>query len=298
MTPTPAELQKPADARPRLTDYGAGFTAAVTFAAADILTKLVLADGADVLTLALVRSVIGIFLVAVWLRTGPTPVPLATREKWTAALVGLLYAIIIYLIFRAIELLTVPMAILTYFSYPLLTALIGARLGIEKLGVGAIVVAGVAFCGLGLMIGANPGHLGLQGVVFALLASLGRVGVLLVSRVGLMRADARLSTWYSNLTTTVLFALAALLTQNWVPPQSGIGWVWVVLIGITTTTSVAAIFVSTTKIGPFRTALAMNLEPLLVTILSAAFLGELFTPLQAVGAAVMIVSLFVFQLKR
>jgi drug/metabolite transporter (DMT)-like permease len=51
-------------------------------------------------------------------------------------------------------------------------------------------------------------------------------------------------------------------------------------------------------IGPFRTALLMNLEPLLATIGSAIFLGEAVTPLQAVGGAVMIAALVMFQLRR
>jgi drug/metabolite transporter (DMT)-like permease len=55
---------------------------------------------------------------------------------------------------------------------------------------------------------------------------------------------------------------------------------------------------STVAVGPFRTALLMNLEPLLATIASAAFLGEVITPLQAVGGAVMIAALLVFQMRR
>jgi drug/metabolite transporter (DMT)-like permease len=42
----------------------------------------------------------------------------------------------------------------------------------------------------------------------------------------------------------------------------------------------------------------MNLEPLLTAIGSAAFLGELIAPLQALGGAVMIVAPTVFQLRR
>jgi len=113
-----------------------------------------------------------------------------------------------------------------------------------------------------------------------------------------VRADARLSTWYSGLVTTALFCVASVVLQHFVPPVGLVGWIWVLLIGITTTTGVAVLFVSTTRIGPFLTALTMNLEPLLATVLSALFLGELFTPVQALGAAVMIASLFAFQLRR
>ena len=62
--------------------------------------------------------------------------------------------------------------------------------------------------------------------------------------------------------------------------------------------SVLALFVSIKGIGPFRTALIMNLEPLLATILSALLLGEVITPLQALGGAIMLAALVAFQLRR
>jgi len=58
-----------------------------------------------------------------------------------------------------------------------------------------------------------------------------------------------------------------------------------------------AVFVSANRVGPFRTALVMNLEPLLAAIGSAVFLGDVITPLQALGGAVMLAALMAFQLR-
>jgi drug/metabolite transporter (DMT)-like permease len=57
-------------------------------------------------------------------------------------------------------------------------------------------------------------------------------------------------------------------------------------------------FVSIARIGPFRTALIMNLEPLVATLGSIALLGEVLTPMQAAGGALMIVALCAFQMRR
>ena len=46
------------------------------------------------------------------------------------------------------------------------------------------------------------------------------------------------------------------------------------------------------------TALFMNLEPLLATVDSAIVLGEVIRPVQALGGAVMIGALVVFQMRR
>jgi drug/metabolite transporter (DMT)-like permease len=96
----------------------------------------------------------------------------------------------------------------------------------------------------------------------------------------------------------VLFVLATLLTQDWQPPATVSGWVALVALSVAVTTGILGVFGSTLRIGPFHTALFMNLEPLLVAIGSALFLGEIITPLQAFGGAVMLVALVAFQLRR
>jgi len=42
----------------------------------------------------------------------------------------------------------------------------------------------------------------------------------------------------------------------------------------------------------------MNLEPLLATLLSAPLLGEVLTPLQGLGAAMMLAAIVAFQIWR
>jgi len=58
------------------------------------------------------------------------------------------------------------------------------------------------------------------------------------------------------------------------------------------------IYISTNTVGPFRTALVMNLEPLVTTLASIVLLGEVLSPAQALGAGIMMVSLCAFQLRR
>ena len=69
-------------------------------------------------------------------------------------------------------------------------------------------------------------------------------------------------------------------------------------MSVATTVSIVFIFVSTVRIGPFRTALIINLEPLIAMILSALILGEIITPLQAAGSGIMLAALIAFQLWR
>jgi drug/metabolite transporter (DMT)-like permease len=93
----------------------------------------------------------------------------------------------------------------------------------------------------------------------------------------------------------VLFSAASLILWDFHFPTTAGGWIVLAVLGVSTTLGLLAVFASTVRIGPFRTALFMNLEPVLTGIGSALFLGELLTPLQLVGGAVMLAALVMFQ---
>jgi drug/metabolite transporter (DMT)-like permease len=226
------------------------------------------------------------------------PKPLSAIQRNLSMLVGVLFAANIYFLFQAIQAMEVPVAILIYFSYPLLTGLAAAVFGLERLGIAGALAAIVAFVGLALIVGAHPQGLAILGIAAALMASSMRVVVLLITRVRLGGADPRLISVWSMLAATAALAAAALVTWNWQPPQTGSGWFALVGASVAMGIAVFCVFVSTARIGAFRTALFMNLEPLLATLGSWVFLGEVITLLQALGGAIMIAALVAFQLRR
>ncbi len=122
--------------------------------------------------------------------------------------------------------------------------------------------------------------------------------MLLITRATLKGADARLVTWYTLWSSTLLFVSLSGLTWNWHWPHGVAGWAAFLGIGFTTTAAILALYVSTQRIGPFRTALFMNLEPLMTAALSAMVLGERLTSLQVLGGAVMVAALCFFQARR
>lgn len=281
-----------------LHDLAPGILAAAAFAIADVTGKIVLNDGMDVLTLSTFRGLVSVAFMMIWLRIGASAVPHTPRQRLIALGIGVLFSGIVFGIFKAIEAMPVSIAILSYFIYPLLTGIVASLLGMERLGWQGLAAATVAFLGLALTVGAQPGGIALAGVGFAVGAALCRVAVLLITRAKLQHADSSLTTWYSILSSTGIFALASLLTWTWNGPQTFYGLFSMVLLSLSTIVAVLALFVSIKRIGPFRSALIMNLEPLLATLISVPVLGELITPVQAVGGAIMLAALVAFQLRR
>ncbi len=293
-----SDVTKSLPAGSRLALIGPALLGATSFACADVLSKMTLKAGADVLTVSTVRSVLGLLLLTLWLRIGTPRAAISPRARAIALGLGVLFAGNVFLLFLAIERVEVPIAILTYFVYPLLTGLAAAATGVELLSWRGAAAALAAFFGLALMIGAHPTTLAMAGIVAALAAACCRVVLLLVTRVYLQGTDPQRVTWYSLASSTVVFVGASLATMSWQPPATALGWFALLALAVTTTTGILGVFASTGRIGPFRTALFMNLEPLLATIGSALFLGEVTTPVQALGGTIMIVALAAFQMRR
>jgi probable blue pigment (indigoidine) exporter len=272
-----------------------GLAAAIALGVSDVLAKIIIGSRCDVLTMLSFRSVVGLAFMWIWLRLGPKP-PTSARVRWISIAIGLLFAGLIFCLFKAIEFNDVPTAVLTYFVYPLLTGLIASATGLERLRWQGVACALVAFLGLAIMIGAHPAGLALVGIAYAIGAACCRTSVLIATRAFLVDADARLTTWYSVAAQVVVFLAISLATQTWDPPQTNAGWAALIAMSLATTAGILFVFVSTVRIGAFRTALIMNFEPLTATVLSAFVLSEVMTPLQALGGATMLAALVAFQL--
>jgi drug/metabolite transporter (DMT)-like permease len=274
-----------------------GIIAGTALGISDVLTKIVVGSGADVLTILSFRSIVGIGFVASWLRFGPKPAA-DRRVRLISLGIGVVFSGLIFCLFKAIAAIDVSTAVLSYFTYPLLTGIAGSLFGLERLRWKGLLCAVAAFCGLAIMLGAHPAGLAFAGVAYAIGAACCRTAVLLVTRAYLVGADARLTTWYSMLSSTAVFLAVSAEQQNWNAPQTSLGWICLVAMSLATTAAILFVFVSTLRIGPFRTALIMNLEPLTATILSALVLGQVITPIQGLGSAIMLAALVAFQLWR
>jgi drug/metabolite transporter (DMT)-like permease len=273
-------------------------SAALSFSCVDILIKIAYGSGMDVMTLITLRGILSVAFLWVWLHLAPPAVWHPPRQRMTALALGLLFGFTMFGLLQAIALLPVSIAILAYFIYPLLTGIFGAVTGVDRLGWRALLTALAAFVGLALMLGERFTDLSMLGLASAFAAAFCRVVSLILTRAYLNGTDARVTTWYSMVSSTLMFVLASLCVGAWNLPETGVGWAAFLAITCCSTLSTLLIYISTNRVGPFRTALVMNLEPMVTTVASILLLGEVLSSMQAIGAGIMIVSLCTFQFAR
>ena len=283
--------------RDRMHRLAPGIAAAISLGISDVLAKIVLAGGVDVVSMLSFRTLVGLAFVATWFRFGRRPTA-DVQVRVISMVVGIIFSGLIFCLFKAIETIDVPTAILSYFTYPLLTGLTAAFAGLEPLRWKGMLCAIVAFCGLALLINAHPAGFAVAGVAYAIGAAGCRTAVLLVTRGYLVGADARLTTWYSMLSSTVIFLAASFAQHAWNLPHSGLAWSCLIALSFATTAAILFVFLSTVRIGAFRTAVIMHLEPLAATIVSGFVLGEVISPMQALGVIIMLAGLIAFQVWR
>lgn len=286
------------EAESGLAAAGPALLAACAFASVSVFGKVSFAHGGDIATFLVTRGVVGIAIIWIWLKGVPRARAFTRRETAVALGLGLLYAANVYTLFRAIEVMSVPLVSLTYFLYPVITGVVGAFARLDVLGPRGAAAAVAAFAGLAMMIGAEPAQLVWSGLAFATAAAGFRATMLLVTRAALPVSDPRDVSWYTMLGSTAVFA-ALLAAQGGVRfPSAAAGWAALLWASVAAAVAVIAMFASARRVGPFRTALFMNAEPVATILLAAIVLGEGLAPSQWAGAAVMIGALFWFQKRR
>jgi drug/metabolite transporter (DMT)-like permease len=275
-----------------------GLVAALAFASVSVFGKASFIHGADIATFLVTRGVIGSAIIWLWLKGTPRTREFTRAEKAVALALGLLFAANVYTLFRAIAIIPVGIVELTYFLYPMVTGIVGALTGLDRLSGRGVTAALVAFAGLALMIGAHTDGLSWVGLAFAGAAAMFRSAMLLLTRAKLPTADPRDVSWYTMIGSSAVFVVLLLASGEMNFPRDAIGWGALVWASLAAAIALIAMFASARRIGPFRTALIMNAEPVAVLGLSWLVLGEALNATQWVGAAIMIGSLFWFQLRR
>lgn len=279
---------------------GLGFivVTALFFGSGPTLARLAFDGGTGVLTLQIARfalAAVGLWLLLAvtgrvrWIPRGRTALVAALVLLSTGASFGYMTSV------RSIP---VPVASLVFFTFPLMVGPLAHLLGDERLTVRRVAALVVGFAGIALVLGGGMAHAAPVGLALAFgggccVAVSFQVSRRLTRDIAPMQLTATVAAG-----SAVLCVLALGVHGGIELPETAGGWVGVLGNATSYAVGLTCLFASISRLGAVRTAIAINLEPVVSVALASAVLGETLSGAQLAGAAVVLGGIALAQSSR
>ncbi len=267
----------------------------LAFALGPVGARLAFEDGSNTPTVVALRGVVAAALMALLVaalaqRFRPD------RRAWPWVLAcGALQGIAVYGFLGAVALVPVSVAVLVFFTHPLLLAAVAHWRGTERLTSSKAVLVGVVLAGLVLVLAPELRGIRPEGLALAALSSLAMCGMILCIGRAHRHASSSQVNLYATVVSTLGVGLLTTVAGGWAAPQTATGWLGILAAGLGVGLGLLAFFAALRHLGAVRASVLSSVEPLFSTALAAAVLGQSLRPQQWAGAMVVVGALALFE---
>jgi drug/metabolite transporter (DMT)-like permease len=263
--------------------------AAAGYAVANTSASLAYQGGSNPLTVAATRFLVPTIALVVWLRLSGVSLTLPKRDTLIAVLLGFITALYTWALLRSFNALPFALAVLIFYLFPLIAAVIVAAFGWHKFAwrTGAAIVLAL----VGLALDVRGGNLDAGGITLALLAAVGLAVVIVVSSRVIGSGDARPATLYMAAGAGALLLIIAAASGDFALPQTSSGWIGIVASSAVYGFAMIAFFIAVSMIGPVRASLLSYADAVISAGLGFVVLGQALTMVQVAGIALVIIAL-------
>ena len=267
---------------------------AFAYSMVTICVRLAYDAGSNVLTVITARALF--VLLALWgyLLWRGTPWRLPAQERNVSLALGLMLAGSNFLLNQAIAHLPVANALLIFYTYPVLLTVVSWLTGKERPTLRIALALLISLIGLALTLQVKGGALDPLGLLYAISASASWGGLMYLSGRVLGSRKSQSHTLHMMMTATALFVGACIVTGDVAFPATTKGWIGFAGAPLVYFVAIVGTMTAVGVLGAVRTGFFMNFEAVGVILFAALILGQYFNPLQLLGAALVIVSMFVF----
>jgi drug/metabolite transporter (DMT)-like permease len=265
--------------------------AAAGFALANTSATLAYQDGSNPLTVAATRFLAPTAALVVWLQASGVSLVLPRRDAIAAALLGVVTALYSWALLRSFSSLPFALAVLIFYLFPLIAAIVVAGLGWERFAwkTGAAIV--LALAGLALALNVRGGSLDVAGMALAFFAAVGLAIVVVVSSRVFGKGDARPVTLYMAAAASVVLLVVAAASADLALPRTSSGWIGFAAAAAFYGFAMIAFFIAVSIIGPVRTSLLSYADAVISAALGVVLLGQGLALSQIAGIAIVILAL-------
>lgn len=297
------------DVLPRHLAISLLLTMATLFAANHVAARVTFDDGTGLLLAVLLRSGVACLILftlvsvqkkRLWLPPGTWPWQLAA---------GLMIAIQSVSIYSAVARLPVVVALLLINTFPIQLALLSWALGGSRPSLRSCLVMGTILLGL-LVVLDIPSWIGdldamgpdwLTGIGFGLSAAFSLSCALWITEHRLAEVGSTLRSLLTMQTVFVAMIIAGALGAlpgGMSLPNTSTGWTGLILLAVLYGSGFSIMFIFVPRLDMARNAPVMNFEPVASLFLGYLFLGQMLTPTQLMGGAVVVGGIIVLSLSK
>lgn len=269
---------------------------ATAFGSNHVAARVAFEHGASVTTAVAVRAACTALFVLALARVQGVSLALPRPRLARALGVGAMLAVQSYCLYAAVARIPVALALLAFYTFPMLLALLSWATGGERPGARTLVAMPVALAGLALAldvlgqagdVAARWAEIG-AGVGWALGAATAFALVLLLTTRWMSDVDGRVRTFYTTGVAAVLVIAAGSATGAFAAPQDATGWIALAALTVLYGSAITSLFVLLPRLGAVNNAVVLSFEPIAVLAIAWVVLGQTVAPLQIVGAFVVI----------
>ena len=272
--------------------------AAVTISLSFVLSRLAYDAGTNPISVILFRNLafIGLVWLLYWWRGRSLRLP--RRDLLVTYGAGAFYLLGTGGYLWSILYLPVSLAVLCFYTYPLMTVLFVGLLDRRLPGRLQLLAFVLAFVGLALALEVSFDALDGRGIAFALMGAVGASVAFIVVGRRLPHVEPITVTFHMSIISLVIVASAAAASGSFALPSDDgqAGSLLLAAAVLTFCLAFLAMFAGVPMIGSVGAAMVMNLEPVATLALAAAILGEVLGPQQFLGAGLVLAAIGLAQL--
>ncbi|MDF1722837.1 MAG: DMT family transporter [Minwuia sp.] len=281
--------------RTELTGMLLALLAGVFLGSAVAVARFAYDDGASGIVVAGVRTILMTTAIGIWLLVSGTGLALPRKLVPVAMFNGLLMSAMTYGNIGAVEFISVGLAALLFFTFPVIIAVLVTVLRIEPTSPLKLFSIVFAFVGLALMLGSSVGDSDWRGVVFSLVAAFATaINAILVARF-FRQTNVFLMTFHFSWTALVVLALIGIFLAEVRLPNGPSGWGGVIGVAVLQASAMPMYLYSISRIGALKAGMATNVQP--VTSIAEAWVlfDEVLSALQAFGGVLVLGGIILMQ---
>ncbi len=266
-------------------------TVAAMFAAGSALAGLAFRHGTEPLTVTTVRTLAAALTLLIALRLRGVPITLTREARRYALALGTLVAFYSWSLYKAVSLMPVALAVLTFYLYPLFTGVVAWTTGRERFTLRTEAALALAFLGLTLALNLRGAPVSLAGIGFALAAAVGFTAQLVLSSALMGRNPAQAVSVHMLGSAAVIYVVACVALDNFILPTDTLGWVGFAGTTLSYIGGAIGLYTAISLLGPVKSALVLNIEPVFSMLFGYLLLAQALAPLQILGGALVIAAI-------